>query len=320
MGFYLVSFAFLVGAPRRRRAAVAGALAVGAALGLARVAQGGHFLSDVVFAGLLTYGIAWVLHRWIVEQDGLARVAELLTTAARRLAASFLATLLAVGAAYRWADEPLAIWFKAHEALFGPVFRVITQLGVSTGFLVGTALLFVAFRLAASRPRFAAAAQKLRAWSYLPAFVFVSVAASGLTVNLLKMVFGRARPKLLFAQGDYYFGWWGFKADYWSFPSGHAATIVALAMALYLLWPRWTALYALVAFVVAMSRVVVAAHYLSDVIMASYIAVVVTLYVKLVFARSGIALEDALAGRPASRRSLPWRQRLGLSPLISDTP
>ena len=64
----------------------------------------------------------------------------------------------------------------------------------------------------------------LKAWSWLPAFVFVSIAASGLTVNLLKIVFGRARPKLLLGSDDYVFGLFGFQADYWSFPSGHAAS------------------------------------------------------------------------------------------------
>src|SRR5205823_2457834 len=98
--------------------------------------------------------------------------------------------------------------------------------------------------------RFAESRDKLRAWSYLPGFVFVSIAASGIVVNILKAIFGRARPKLLFAHADYYFGWWGFQADYWSFPSGHAVTIVALAAALYFLWPRWVAIYAVAAGIV----------------------------------------------------------------------
>ncbi len=66
LGFFVVSFAFLVGRRRDRHWAIAGALALGAVIGLGRIIQGAHFLSDVVFSGLLAYGVAWALHRWLV--------------------------------------------------------------------------------------------------------------------------------------------------------------------------------------------------------------------------------------------------------------
>jgi lipid A 4'-phosphatase len=46
IGFSLVSFAFLVRVPQRRRLAVSAAVMAGAVIGAARMAQGGHFLSD----------------------------------------------------------------------------------------------------------------------------------------------------------------------------------------------------------------------------------------------------------------------------------
>lgn len=59
MGYYLMVFLFIA----RKRAgtvALAGALA-GSAIGLIRIAQGAHFLSDVIFAGFLTLTVGWVL-------------------------------------------------------------------------------------------------------------------------------------------------------------------------------------------------------------------------------------------------------------------
>lgn len=55
--------------PRRyRAAAVAFAIVYGLAVGLMRVAMGGHFLSDVLFAGVFTALAIWLLHgalfRW----------------------------------------------------------------------------------------------------------------------------------------------------------------------------------------------------------------------------------------------------------------
>lgn len=62
LGFWTVSFALLV-PPRRRRAAMAAALAFGVGMGLVRIAQGGHFLSDVAASGLVVVGLTALLHR-----------------------------------------------------------------------------------------------------------------------------------------------------------------------------------------------------------------------------------------------------------------
>ncbi len=52
VGFAFVAFAFVW--PKRRRAIIAGSLAAGFGLGLVRIAQGGHFASDVLFTWLVT--------------------------------------------------------------------------------------------------------------------------------------------------------------------------------------------------------------------------------------------------------------------------
>jgi lipid A 4'-phosphatase len=65
LGFWTVAFALLV--PRRhRRPAMAAALAFGALVGLVRIAQGGHFLSDVAFSGVIVTAITYCLHKWLV--------------------------------------------------------------------------------------------------------------------------------------------------------------------------------------------------------------------------------------------------------------
>jgi len=65
-GFYVVSLGFLGGAVARRRWTLIGMVA-GGIFGLARVSQGGHFLSDVVFSFYATWFAAWfswLLFRW----------------------------------------------------------------------------------------------------------------------------------------------------------------------------------------------------------------------------------------------------------------
>src|SRR5260370_24130057 len=72
MAFSVLAFGFLVPRGRRRRLAFGAALGFGGFVGLARIAQGGHFLSDTIFAALFMALLAWLLHRWIVAGNGLA--------------------------------------------------------------------------------------------------------------------------------------------------------------------------------------------------------------------------------------------------------
>jgi len=59
MGYYLIGFLFIA-RKRARTIALAGALA-GSAIGLIRIAQGAHFLSDVIFAGFDIVTVGWLL-------------------------------------------------------------------------------------------------------------------------------------------------------------------------------------------------------------------------------------------------------------------
>jgi len=60
VGFYFLALAFVV--PRRRALWLAIGTGLGLGIGLVRIMQGGHFLSDVIFAGIVVYLTARVLH------------------------------------------------------------------------------------------------------------------------------------------------------------------------------------------------------------------------------------------------------------------
>lgn len=59
VGFSLLAGAFLT----RRRRWILLSLVAGGGLGLMRMAQGGHFLSDVVFSFYVVLAVVWLLHR-----------------------------------------------------------------------------------------------------------------------------------------------------------------------------------------------------------------------------------------------------------------
>jgi membrane-associated PAP2 superfamily phosphatase len=65
--FWLASVAFVV--RRRRRLWFATAAGLGALAGLARIVQGAHFLSDVVFSGLFVFAVCYLLARYVFRLE-----------------------------------------------------------------------------------------------------------------------------------------------------------------------------------------------------------------------------------------------------------
>jgi lipid A 4'-phosphatase len=329
LGFSLVAFALLLPPGTARRCGVAAALGVGALIGVARIAQGAHFLSDVVYAGLIVYGTAVPLHWWIVVEDGLSatrfeqlyRAAGRAGLSARRfatrasasptvrlgLATAGVAILVTVSVT-TW-DRPVALFFHRQDPGIHVLFDLAGRLGRGYGWLTVLAIAFAALQWGGSLPRLQRFRRRLRTWSPIPAFLFASIAASGIAADMLKVVFGRARPKLLFGADFYGFTWFGRDADHWSFPSGHAATAVALSTALWCLWPKHVLLYLLVGATIAASRVVVGAHFLGDAIAGAWLAVLITRGVMTLFARAGIDLGAARQGRPPAGGILPALSR-----------
>jgi lipid A 4'-phosphatase len=315
LGFGFVAFAFLLPEGRRRRQAQALALGFGAIVGLARIAAGGHFLSDVVDAGLVVYGLSWLLYEAIVARDILAsprlldfcrraggwaeKWRPMRPSAGLRLLFWTVATTIAVLLSMAYLDRPLAGFFHRRGPDFHRLFDLASYLGLGGPYLAVFALAFAALYWGGSLPRFAFHARAMRARAAVPGFLFAAVAVSGIAVDLLKVLFGRARPKLLFSEHLYGFTGLAFRADHWSFPSGHTVTIAALMTALWYLWPRHLLFYILVAAIVAASRIAVDQHYLSDVAAGAFIGVATVHATAWGFARAGIDLAAALRGETA---------------------
>jgi membrane-associated phospholipid phosphatase len=98
------------------------------------------------------------------------------------------------------------------------------------------------------------------------AAIFIAVAAAGLADDVLKIIFGRARPYLWLAGDNSGFGFFRYGAKFASFPSGHTTTSVAAALAFSTILPRGKPVFLVAALLIAISRMVLESHYLSDVI------------------------------------------------------
>ena len=94
-------------------------------------------------------------------------------------------------------------------------------------------------------------------------YVFIAVGLPGLVSTVVKRWIGRVRPS---AAGPFAYEPFSWRPEYASFPSGHATTAFAALVAFGVLYPRARPVLWLYALLIAATRVVVSAHYPSDVI------------------------------------------------------
>jgi undecaprenyl-diphosphatase len=187
-------------------------------------------------------------------------------------------------------DRPAINFFLAADASEVRVFRFITQIGDSLYSLVLGAGLYLFCRF---RQNFVAndrVIQTLERWKQRGLFLFLAVASSGLLVDLIKFLCGRARPTKLLTENLYGFYLFETSSRMTSFPSGHSNTAAAIGLVLWYLWPRSWPLGLLLAGSVMLSRVAVLKHYPSDTLAGAYIAVVTTFYLYQYFCRRSPAV------------------------------
>lgn len=137
-------------------------------------------------------------------------------------------------------------------------------------------------------------------WLSAIGFIFFSIAAGGLIATIVKRIVGRARPTHFHELGAFSFHPFG-DASFASFPSGHSTTIGGLFMALALLFPRLRLPFLVLALWIAFTRVLVGAHYPSDVIAGLAWGAWFSYFSAMLFARHGLIFTYDPSGWPIRR-------------------
>ncbi len=182
-----------------------------------------------------------------------------------------LITLLCVTAiifSYLFFDQTVAVW--SHTHIIGEdheLFTTITEFGDALYYLVGFSITSLFLRYV----------WKKYHWANIAFFLFSTVAASGVSADIIKWIAGRYRPSQLFEHGLYGFDFLHIDRALTSFPSGHTATAFALATAITYLWPKASPTVWLFAILIGISRIMICAHYPSDVIAGAFVGTVTTL-------------------------------------------
>jgi undecaprenyl-diphosphatase len=107
------------------------------------------------------------------------------------------------------------------------------------------------------------------------AYLWITVAVSGIVCDVLKEIFARPRPDLFFQHHMSHFMFFAHRqfhsSDYLSFPSGHATTAASVAIGIMLLFPRLRVLSILFMFSVAAARILLLRHFMADVMAGMYL-------------------------------------------------
>ena len=215
----------------------------------------------------------------------------------RRLDA--LAILLAMGIIIAVAvnvDEWSARAGAGLPAGLRSAFNTITYLGLS-GYMFSLAgLSFLGALMARGRGRGARFDLACLCLAERAAFIIAVLAVSGLASQALKHLFGRARPSLIELVGPFHFDVLALKSTYASMPSGHSVSAFAMAVSLGWIVPRLRWPLLILAALVAASRVIISAHYPSDVIAGAALGVACAIMLRRAFALRRLAFRWTLDG------------------------
>lgn len=219
----------------------------------------------------------------------------------RRNALLYVLGFAVLIAALYWLDRPLSVWGQGLPDGAQAFFHWVTEWGESDWILIPT---FIAWLLAwllslITRDNIRLAAREFAA---LAGFIFLGVGLPSLAATLLKRIVGRGRPEVWAADAPLSFQSLNWSAwDYQSFPSGHATTAFSLAAVVAFIWPKafWPAM--VFAAAVAISRIVVGAHYPTDITAGAVLGVLGAYAVRSLFVARGWVFTAGGDGRMERR-------------------
>jgi membrane-associated phospholipid phosphatase len=171
-------------------------------------------------------------------------------------------------------DRKMAHYFREHLAT--PLFQFalkITDWAKGGPWIAAAALIYVA---AQGWMAFAEETPVVRAISDYALALLASFLAGSIILHVIKIFLGRRRPRDDFEHGLYGFRWFTWQLQHDSFPSGHSMTIFCVAVVLTVAFPLLAPLWLVLAFFLSLTRAMLTAHFLADVLVGGAIGIIAT--------------------------------------------
>jgi membrane-associated phospholipid phosphatase len=158
-------------------------------------------------------------------------------------------------------DQSAAAWINAHSSpVLRRVMRMVSRVGDwPVHAFAGAIGIAIAFAVGS------------KVWMRIFIAMLVALALAGVTTRAIKIATGRARPSV---KTEAHWNGPQFSSKYHAFPSGHTASSTAFFVALFLARKKLGAPLLLIPILIALSRMIVGAHYLSDVTFAAILGVI----------------------------------------------
>lgn len=223
----------------------------------------------------------------------------------RTLTLGALAGVVLVGGAMLLLDAAGVAFARSLPLWVVETFNELTDFGKSNWFLIPIGSVIVLAAILSTPAAGRIANLVLASLIVRLGYVFLAIALPGLFVTIAKRLIGRVRPSEL---GPFAYVPWSWKPAFASMPSGHATTAVAAAVAIGALWPKARVPMWIYAGIIMASRVIIEAHYVSDVLAAAFVGGFGAILIRNWFAERRLAFVPGPDGTVHALPGPSWRR------------
>ncbi|MDC3078817.1 phosphatase PAP2 family protein [Pelagibacteraceae bacterium] len=151
-------------------------------------------------------------------------------------------------------------------------FSEITKLGSSSWYFSITIIGFIIFYINNKLQIIKTKSAKNLSNFFISSFVYILTV--GIITQIIKHVVGRPRPNHTDFEDVFDFKFFTMESNFHSFPSGHSSTIFIVCYILVSVLPKLKYFFYFLASIVAFSRVIVSAHFFTDIVAGAILALI----------------------------------------------
>ena len=171
-------------------------------------------------------------------------------------------------------DYSISKFFYNINSQTKSLFETLTHFGDSLYFFIPSILIWLVIKIIQNKNKI------ILTISDISLFIFFNILLSGIAVQIFKHILGRPRPPLFHSNNLSTIDIFNFDSRWHSFPSGHTATIFAFIFCLIFLFPKIKNILITIAVVIASTRVIVGAHYVSDIFGGALVAYITSILLR----------------------------------------